>query len=511
MPKCFVFAIGGTGSRVLRSLTHLLAAGVKPKNNFDIVPIVIDPHHDNKDLQRTQDLMNLYKTIKGKAKPTDPNSFFPIEIKTLKDLNPDDPNLPSTFTFELEGANSTFSEFIGYNSMEPENKALTELLFSGYSVDAKKRPKLLDIEMDIGFVGNPNVGSVVLNQIVESKIYKSFASVGFFRPEDRIFIISSIFGGTGAAGFPCLLKNIRAGRTSIDGKAENAVLQDAKVGAISVLPYFKLQDNNDSPISYSDFIAKTRSALSYYEKTVTGISSKAVNAMYYIGDFSKGENYENDAGRNGQKNNANFVEIVGALAIIDFLGLEDRDLKCENGKAVSPLYREFGLKRDAARPDFYDLGNDHKDLIEKPLSQFALFRKFMIEEYPKKVGKMAWSTATPHQLDIQFVNDTFYRTQMKPFFDDFNRWLEELGKNERGFAPFNLEATELKLFINMPEDKKKSVTFTYEGSGIGPFAKKGFNDYLNIFAKETYQSKETKLIDMFYKTTKEILEKEYKI
>jgi len=173
MPRCFVFAIGGTGSRVLRSLTHLLAAGVKPKNDFEIVPIVIDPHHDNKDLQRTQNLMNLYKTIKGKSKP---NGFFPVEIKTLKDLNPGDSNLPHSFTFELEGASSTFSDFIGYGSMKPENKALTELLFSGYSVDEK----LLDIEMDIGFVGNPNVGSVVLNQIVESKVYKSLQRRDFF-------------------------------------------------------------------------------------------------------------------------------------------------------------------------------------------------------------------------------------------------------------------------------------------------------------------------------------------
>ena len=61
--------------------------------------------------------------------------------------------------------------------------------------------------MDIGFVGNPNIGSTVLNQFRYSDVFQAFAEN--FGANDRIFIVSSIFGGTGAAGFPILLKNIR--------------------------------------------------------------------------------------------------------------------------------------------------------------------------------------------------------------------------------------------------------------------------------------------------------------
>ena len=42
MSKLYVFGIGGTGSRVLRSFTMMLAAGVKIGAN-EIVPIIIDP------------------------------------------------------------------------------------------------------------------------------------------------------------------------------------------------------------------------------------------------------------------------------------------------------------------------------------------------------------------------------------------------------------------------------------------------------------------------------------
>ena len=42
MSKLYVFAIGGTGSRVLKALTMLMASGVNVPVD-KIVPIIIDP------------------------------------------------------------------------------------------------------------------------------------------------------------------------------------------------------------------------------------------------------------------------------------------------------------------------------------------------------------------------------------------------------------------------------------------------------------------------------------
>ena len=65
--KLFVFAIGGTGSRVLKSMIMLCAAGVrpvdangKPLQDVEIVPIIIDPHKSNADLKRTERLLSAY-------------------------------------------------------------------------------------------------------------------------------------------------------------------------------------------------------------------------------------------------------------------------------------------------------------------------------------------------------------------------------------------------------------------------------------------------------------------
>ena len=504
--NCFVFAIGGTGSRVLRSLTHLLAAGMqpasfglKPEYNFSIVPIIIDPDHMNSDLDRTNTLLKNYKAIKETAKPTEPEGFFSIEVKTLKDLA-QNAEIPPEFTFKLDGADSSFKEYIGFDDMSEANRAFADLLFSG---DSRKTNgdscKLLEIDMEIGFLGNPNVGSVVFSQIVGSKVYGAFVKA--LKPGDRIFIISSIFGGTGAAGFPCLLKNFREGIADANGTT-NTDLKNAKVGAVSVLPYFKLLKKEGSPISDEDFVAKTKSALNYYEKNVTNGS---VNAMYYVGDEA-GDPYKNNAGGDSQKNDANFIEMIGAFSIMHFICLQDNQM-------AKPVYREFGIKRDVPRATFYDLGPIHEKL-KFPLSRFTLFRKFMVEEYPRKMGKLGWSTADP-QLGENFISSEFYRTYMNPFWDDFDKWLKELFGNNRGFAPFNLDIVEdeilwpnttLSAFIKKPSSH--GGKFTYDGSG---FINKGFNDYLTDFAKKKYEKIETKLLDIFYRATKEILEKEYKL
>ena len=69
MAKLYVFGIGGTGSRVLKSLTMLLASGVKLQNGFDtVVPLIIDPDAANGDLNRTADVLTKYQNIYQKKK-----------------------------------------------------------------------------------------------------------------------------------------------------------------------------------------------------------------------------------------------------------------------------------------------------------------------------------------------------------------------------------------------------------------------------------------------------------
>ena len=98
-----------------------------------------------------------------------------------------------------------------------------------------------------------------LNEIKDSNEFKAFSNI--FRQGDRIFFISSIFGGTGASGFPIMVKNIRQA-ASLEGIENRDALSRAPIGGLTVLPYFTLEGNKqDQRIATSDFIVKTQSAL----------------------------------------------------------------------------------------------------------------------------------------------------------------------------------------------------------------------------------------------------------
>ncbi|MDR0811078.1 MAG: hypothetical protein LBN23_02210, partial [Paludibacter sp.] len=184
MAKLYIFGIGGTGSRVLKSLTMLLAAGVDCGVDT-IVPIIIDRDMSNKDLSRTKLLIEDYIKVNEIAETNGKNKFFKTKIELLS----------GELCLQLKDNTQKFNEFIGKSSMSKENQALVEMLFA---------EETLNMDMTAGFQGNPNIGSVVLNQFDDSDIFKAFAND--FKDGDKIFIVSSIFGGTGASGFPLLRK-----------------------------------------------------------------------------------------------------------------------------------------------------------------------------------------------------------------------------------------------------------------------------------------------------------------
>ena len=446
MPRLFLFAIGGSGARVLKSLTMLLASGVKSINreSFEIVPILIDPHKTNEDLKRTERLLTNYQAIVNEIGLN--NGFFSTQITTLENIG-ESKSRGSSFTFNLqEVANKRFKDYIDYNQLEEgtgkANKSLVDVLFSGKSVDKMHRQiDLLDVEMDIGFVGNPNIGSVVLNQFKDSEEFKEFASN--FNENDRVFIVSSIFGGTGAAGFPTILKNIRGAMNNpkIDGKG---FLRDAKIGALTVLPYFNVEISENSPIQKSDFIAKTKSALHYYQSNVTGNDS--INALYYIGDSFSSSPYKNDPGEGGQKNNAHLIEMASALAVFDFMNIPDNALVSEGGKAINPIYKEYSIKNDNRDLHFSDLEDLSQRLLTRNLSQLYLFKLYLNNSFFNSLEVEPWSINEP-QIDSTITNDIFFRTYLSEYMGAYEEWLNEMALNSRSFKPFNFRAT-LESFIS---------------------------------------------------------------
>lgn len=434
MSKIYVFGIGGTGARVIRSLTMLLASGVKLGENIDtVIPVIIDQDRSNGDLTRTIALLKTYKSLHDQLKfgRNSKSEFFKTNID---DLN-------TSFRMQVaDVADKDFQSYIKYLNLDTRNKALVSLLFSKKNLEAR---------MDVGFKGNPNMGSVVLNNFSTEADNDLGSILESFQSGDKIFIISSIFGGTGAAGFPLLLKTLRQAQSSQLPSA--ALVANAPIGAITVLPYFGVQHDEDSEINMDSFMSKAKAALSYYRDNLN------TDVLYYISD-KLSKNYDNHEGDSAQRNNAHFVEMVAALSIVDF---------CKNNVQHdgSKSFKEFGFNEDKPVVSIRTLADSTRALVGKPLISMFIFEKFY-KEHLKNTWENAWAKDFSYadddnegKMDSTVMSHDFF-VKLTKFLKDFdNEWLREMANNSRAFKPFNLETSGENIFNSIDGYEPKKTGF----------------------------------------------------
>jgi hypothetical protein len=443
MTKLYIFGIGGTGARVLKAFTMLLAAGCKLNNGFStVVPILIDPDTANGDLNRTKEILKLYQQIRNQV--YQPDDFFEQELKTVQELADNTSTVdPDYFQFKLSNVDqNTFQQYIGFQGLSnnfnngTDDKNFMRSLFS----DAN-----LGSNLNVGFKGNPNMGSIVLNQFTNSSNFDTFIKT--FVPGDGIFIINSIFGGTGAAGFPLLLKTLR----SLDG-----AISSAQIGGLTFLPYFNL--NKQDEVSSDTFMEKARIALEYYNRTI--ISQNQINSLYLLGD-NNNQIIDYADGGLAQQNDAHFLELAGALSVFDFIS------NIHNHGNVT-LVKEFGVRNDNNHLGFSDLDLQQQQLIERPLVKYKLFYEYLNKGLKKAIICSRWTKSNmklvrngkQSPLDEGYFKSPSFNNEIIAFNKHFEDWLNEMDRNTTvSFSPFNILSSENAMKVNKNRLPKGSVSF----------------------------------------------------
>lgn len=450
--KIYLFAIGGSGARVLRSLTMLLAAGVEfAQKNTELVPIILDPDQGAGNLTETVQLLKDYQRIRRLALEHDTKGHISTFTTNIAPLPGQE------FLIPLEGvAGTKFQDYIQVNAAvdthtpPSASKDLVQTLFS---------PENLNLDMQVGFKGNPNIGSIVLGQFERSSVFEDFmndfsATAG----DKRIFIVSSIFGGTGASGFPTLLKGLRQARLAT---------HDAHIGALSLQPYFAVSNNPDSAIDSRTFFDKTRAALLYYLENI--IKNNDIDDFYSLGD-KKPERLENKEGGAEQRNGADFLELAGALSLFHFAQQPLRDRK--NGRAT--MY-EFGIRDSSDTTiSFQTLGPNTEKQLACPLTALYLMHRYM-EQHDLTTSPDAWLKDIQPNIDSSFVSD------LGKFLENYYKWLEELGQGARQFAPIKLIQHDSNLF-DCVEGYPVTIGFLDKMMKKQNFSL--YTDRLNAYAKE---------------------------
>ena len=462
MAKLYVFGIGGTGSRVLRSFTMMLAAGVHVKTD-EIVPIIIDPDASNADLTRTVALMNTYRAVRSNLSfsENEETTFFRKELTQLL----------VNYTLHIQDTDDkSFQQFIDLPSMGKPSQAMMRMLFS---------EKNLAASMEVGFKGTPNIGSVVLNQIVNSNDFIEFANN--FEQGDKIFIVSSIFGGTGASGFPLLLKTLRTGTTF----PNNDIINNAEIGAITILPYFKLKADDESEIDSSTFISKTKSALAYYENNIS--KNGSINALYYLGDNMSGS-YENHEGGSAQQNDAHLIEFLAATAIVDF----------SNKEHPNTVNKELGLHDLTGNVTFDSFYDEQKQLLFAPLTEFILMSNCLTHKYNYYSSK----SFNANNENFASLYNSSFMTNLKSLSRSYIEWLGEMDGNKRSLSLFNLKVED-KPFDVVIGMKPKKIFSTKSDYDL-------VTDRLNSAVRNcNSQDDYNKFLEMFYLATSKLINEKF--
>ncbi len=464
MSKLYVIGIGGTGARVIRSLTMLLATGIEIKNTSEVVPVIIDADANNGNLTQTVELVKDYISLQDYVNAAGmKNKFFGSKINNI---------IGSIVTSMTLNTQQKFEDFIGYSGLDDSNKKFASMLFSGEE---------MNMNMVDGFQGHPNIGSVTLNQF--SSIINSLN----YQAGDRFFIVSSIFGGTGASGFPLLLKNLKNPGNDI----QNKIVEDAKIGAITVMPYFELSKNGQNayvPQNSDTFMSRTKAALKYYDNNINP------DVLYYIGDDVCSQ-YNNCGGGQGQSNKAHFVELVSALSILDFMDITDKDMQNSGGT----IYKEYGMKQNDSNVTFDTLDDTTSDKIKGNLTGFLLLSKFLNEHLKKACADNdKWTINS--QCDGNFLGGDFYK-KLKSFASNYMKWLEEMKDNTRSFQPLNTQQKEDELFdlvVGVKSSKMKGYGFNRNYDL--------FDAVLDEQKADSFKNltKEQRFVEMFYLTIEEL-------
>lgn len=425
MANLYVIGIGGTGSRVIRSLTMLLASGVSLGDFKSVYPIIIDPDETNGDKRKTIELLKKYVEIQNRTQDKIQGDMFSTRIENIKQLQQSQNPAIRDFQFStFYGNGQLFRNQIKFDSMPPVSQDLVKTLFS---------KEHLDYRLKEGFYGNPNIGVSVLNSFENSTDFEIFSRN--FGIDDRVFIVASIFGGTGASGLPLLVKTFRK---PVQAAGANA-MKECALGACVILPYYNL--SKEDKISSTNFITKAKAALSYYEHNLD-----TINDLYYVGDYSSFSHDYHEGGA-AQTNNAHLVELISATSIVEFAHKNNMEL-------TSPNFNEYYFDDQNSRDDvdLYKLGRSTKSFIATPLSKMFLLSHLHKKKYYEDT-QQPWITHKDMRSSFFSNGDGKYLEQ---FLNLYKEWLEELSKFDRKFTPFNLETDDFEgMILGMPTYKNR--------------------------------------------------------
>jgi hypothetical protein len=318
----FVIAVGGSGAKVLHALIHLSAAGLLPEDRLQLDALMVDPDSSNGNVRETRELFDAYNACKSLALGT--TSLFRPTVKL-------DPNV---WTPLKDSSSDTLREIFHYAERAASSNEAQSL--EADLLDAMFEQGEQEVTIKQGFRGRPSIGATVLAQCVDftqppwkglKELVKSRGTQG----PVHLLLVGSVFGGSGAAGVPTLVRLLE--------ESLRSEVTKLRLGLILLLPFFQFRPVPNEPIQAdpSAFPMATAEALKYYHER--GFLTFC-NSIYALGEEIPADMTISAVGADRQKNEAHFIELVagmGAMRFFSSLAIKDFSLNVAARKQENTL------------------------------------------------------------------------------------------------------------------------------------------------------------------------------
>jgi len=388
MAQVFVIGIGGTGMRCIEAFTHLCAMGMF--DDTDVHLLALDTDKDNGNFTRLKNLKEAYLKTKGVNKPHSAlsDTFFSANLHYYQ-FSPD------------YSKRSTFSDLNDYHvakANEKEKAAIAELLLTNNA---------REFNLLHGYRAQTHLGSMlmyhsIIEEIRQSNISNINSELKKFiqtlitasaTGKPRVFLLGSVFGGTGASSIPIIPRAINEAAKLIS-QAVN-IENNAYFGATLLTSYFSFplpsasELKNQKVVATSDkFALNSQAAMTFYQADTT--VKKTYQKLYMMGTDnmqpvrSNGEEVTGQTitGGQNQENDSHYIELLAAFSAYDFFNAPETGTvdgltglqTLKTNQKTEYLYRTFEDKIDFG--DF--VSSNMKEEFAKKLGMFTAMSYFAV-------------------------------------------------------------------------------------------------------------------------------------
>ncbi|MBS5527385.1 MAG: hypothetical protein KHX42_04425 [Prevotella sp.] len=375
----FVMGIGGTGMRCIESLIHLCAMGMF--DDTEIHLLALDTDKNNGNFSRLKEVKEAYVNSKNldKANRTPlSDTFFSANIKYYE------------FSPNYE-QKSTFNEVFNYGNTRynnPEEADLADLVLTD---------NVENFNLRHGYRAQTHLGSMMMyHSIIEAARSRTGSEFKNFLQElikattsgtPKVFILGSVFGGTGASSIPIIPQAISEAASIISNGAAN-VLKGAYFASTLLTAYFSFKSPSAEELAHQKVIAtsdkfalNSQVAMMFYDDDTT--VKNTYQRFYMMG--TDGQSWDPMArekdkitqtitGGGDQKNDSHYIELLAACAALDFFHADENHL--QQNKSVGQTDYVYRAIDSSGKLEFKDFVGNTDNYDKEFAKKFGMLLAF---------------------------------------------------------------------------------------------------------------------------------------